>query len=341
MQEKMASRSRILNRFYRGFFAVWVPAFGFLVRHAPMWFNYGIARGVMKLFLALRPKYEAAIRENLAQVVGEPADSARVREIAARMAFHHARYWIDFFTWSERGAVEARTQIRVIENREVLEQVMRGGKGMIAMTAHLGNWELGGLLLGDQAWELAVVYVPDRFEMIEEYRSAYRRKANITEIAITDGPFSAVEAMRVLRGGGVLAVQGDRDFNGQGVPAPFFGKTAHFPPGPAVLSLLSGAPIVPLFVLREEDVDGAGTGGFRIVVGEAIEPQGNVRNPEAVDAMVRRGVAAIEKVVRAYPDQWYCFYPFWKAPPGAAPRPENTNAPDGHLPPARSNAVRT
>lgn len=314
MQEKMASRNRFLNRVYRAFFAVWVPAFGFLVRNAPMRFNYGIARGVMRLFLALRPKYEAAIRENLALVVGEPADSKRVKELASRMAFNHARYWIDFFTWSERGAAAARAQVRAIENLEVLERCARGGKGMIALTAHLGNWELGGLLLGEEAGELAVVYVPDRFEMIEEYRSAYRRKANITEIAITDGPFSAVEAMRVLRGNGVLAVQGDRDFNGQGVPAPFFGRTASFPPGPAVLSILSGAPIVPLFILREEDVNGAGTGGFRIVVGEAIEPVGSVRDPAAVASMVRRGVLAIESVVRAYPDQWYCFYPFWEAP---------------------------
>jgi KDO2-lipid IV(A) lauroyltransferase len=313
----MASRSRILNGIYRAFFAIWVPGFRFLVRRAPMGFNYAIARGVSRLFLRLRPKYEKAIRENLAQVLGEAADSPRVRDTAARMVFNHMRYWVDFFTWSERGAEEARAQIRTIENGAVLEQCAQEGKGVIALTAHLGNWELGGLLLGEHAGELAVVYVPDRFEMIEEYRSAYRRKARITEIAITDGPFSAVEAMRVLRGNGVLAVQGDRDFNGQGVPMPFFGRTANFPPGPAILSMLSGAPIVPLFILREPDVNGAGTGGFRIVVGEAIEPRGSVRDKTAVAAVVRRCVTAIEKVVSAYPDQWYCFYPFWNEPTGA------------------------
>jgi len=318
----MASRNRLLNRVYRAFFAVWVPAFGFLVRHAPMGFNYGIGRGVMRLFLALRPKYERAIRENLAHITGESMESPRVKALAARMAFNHARYWIDFFTWSERGAVEARSQLRAIENLEALERCARIGKGMIALTAHIGNWELGGLLLGEQALEIAVIYVPDRFEMIEEYRSAYRRKAGVTEIAITDGPFSAVEALRVLRSNGVLAVQGDRDFNGQGVAVPFFGRTASFPLGPAVLSMLSGAPIVPLFVLREEDREGAGSGGFRIVVGDPIEPTGSVRDPAAVAALVRRGVAAIETVVRAHPDQWYCFYRFWQSPRPAAAREE-------------------
>ena len=325
----MASSNRFLNRLYRGFFAVWVPAFGFLVRNAPTRFNYGIAHGVARLFVLLRPKYEAAIRQNLSQVLAEPEDSPHVKETAARMVFNHLRYWIDFFTWSERGAEAARAQIRGFENEPALEQILREGKGMIALTAHFGNWELGGLLLGKKVTELAVVYVPDRFEMIEEYRSAYRRKANVTEIAITDGPFSAVEAMRVLRGNGVLAVQGDRDFNGQGVPARFFGRMASFPPGPAILSILSGAPIVPLFILREEDVNGAGTGGFRIFVGEPIEPQGSVRDPAAVAAMVRRWVGAIEAIVREHPDQWYCFYPFWgqhagalqqDGPEGATPR---------------------
>lgn len=317
MQKNMASGNRLLNRVYRGFFAVWVPAFGWLVRHAPMGFNYGLARGVMKTFLALRPKYEKAIRENLAHIVGEPADSPRVKELAARMAFNHARYWIDFFTWSERGPVEAQRQVRAIVNLAALERCKQAGKGIIALTAHIGNWELGGLLLGGHGGELAVIYVPDRFQIIEEYRSAYRRKANITEIAITDGPLSAVDALRVLRANGVLAVQGDRDFNGQGVPVPFFGRMASFPPGPAVLSMLSGAPIVPVFVLREEDHhDGAGSGGFRILVGDPIEPQGNVRDPAAVAAMMRRCVGAIETVVRAHPDQWYCFYPFWEATQG-------------------------
>src|SRR5262249_55567826 len=178
----------------------WVPAFGFLVRHAPMGFNYRIARGVARLFVLLRPKYERAIRGNLAQIFGEPEDSPRVRENARRMTFNHLRYWIDFFTWSECGAEAAQKQIRAIEGLDVLEACARGKNGMIALTAHLGNWELGGLLLGGHASELAVVYVPDRFELIEEYRSAYRRKAGVTEIAITDGPFSAVEAMPSLRG---------------------------------------------------------------------------------------------------------------------------------------------
>src|SRR6185436_19740670 len=112
MQEKMASSNRLWNRLYRAFFAVWVPGFGFLVRNAPMGFNYGIARAVARLFLTLRPKYERAIRGNFAQVLDEPVDSPRVREMASRMVFNHFRYWVDFFTWSERGAAAAQAQIR-------------------------------------------------------------------------------------------------------------------------------------------------------------------------------------------------------------------------------------
>ena len=49
-------------------------------------------------------------------------------------------------------------------------------------------------------------------------------------------------------------------------------------------------------------------------MGEAIDPEGSVREPDAVAAIVRRGVAEIEKIIRAHPDQWYCFYPFWDDP---------------------------
>src|SRR5947208_1235737 len=88
------------------------------------------------------------------------------------------------------------------------------------------GWSVRHLPLGGRAGEIAVVYVPDRFEIIEAYRSAYRRRAGVTEIPVTNGPFSALGALRVLRSGGVVAVQGDRDFNDSGLALPFFGRTA-------------------------------------------------------------------------------------------------------------------
>src|SRR5712691_4315915 len=180
MQAKMASPGRLANRLYQWFFVLWVPVFGWCVRHLPLRVLYALGGLAMRTFLLLKPKYERALRGNFAQILDEPPDSPRVRGAARRMALNHGRYWIDFFYWSEREGKAAREQIMEIENLAALEQCIASRRGFVALTAHLGNWEMGGLLLGGRAGEIAVIYVPDRFEMIEAYRSRYRRAAGVT-----------------------------------------------------------------------------------------------------------------------------------------------------------------
>lgn len=344
MQAKMATRNRLLNRLYGPFFSLWVPAFRWQARHVPLRLMYPQGALIMWLFLLLRPKYARAIRANFAQILGEPEDSKRVRAMTRRMAINHARYWIDFFYWSERGPGDDLIARTSLENFSALERCLAAGKGCILLTAHFGNWEMGGLLLSSYfrrsstspsptgapghvpgagtegevrpsfTPEVGVLYVPDRFERIEAHRSEYRRAAGLTEIPITEDVFSPLPALRILRDGGVIAVQGDRDFNNTGLPIRFFGRTAWFPRGPAVLSLLSGAPIVPIFILRCPDESAPGAGGFRVVVFDPIPPTGAPRDELSALAIVSRTVEAVERMVREHPDQWYCFYPFWQDP---------------------------
>ena len=331
MQAKMAGKGRLANRIYQFLFALWVPIFGWSVRHLPLGVLYALGGVSIRTWLLLKPKYARALRSNFARITGEAPEERRVRDLARTTALNHGRYWIDFFYWSERGAMAAQGAIRGIENLESLERCIGSGRGFVALTAHIGNWEMGGLLLGGRAGEIAVVYVPDRFRIIESYRSRYRRSAGIVEVPITDDPLSALWALRVLRAGGVVAVQGDRDFNDSGIPVPFFGEAAYFPRGPAVLSLLSGSPILPVFILRGEDSTGPGSGGFRVVVSDPIEPQGDPREEAAVEALVRKIVPVIERMVRAHPEQWYCFYPFWDDPtrrPGGRPAPRSARVPE-------------
>jgi len=332
MQAKMASRSRLLNGAYRRLLQVLMPLFGLLARSLPLGLLYAIGRPIIGAFLLLRPKYERSLRSNLSQILGESEASPAVRSLARRVAQNHGRYSIDFFYWSERGGAAARAAVSGVENLAAMERCLASGRGCVFLTAHLGNWEMGGLLLGDRAREVAVVYVPDRFERVEEYRSRYRRRAGLTEIPVASDAFSALPALRILRSGGVVAVQGDRDFNDSGTAQEFFGRPAFFPRGPAMLALLSGAPILPVFILRMPDAGRAGSGGFRIVFFDPIEPRGDARDEGAVEAIVAETASAIETMVRDHPDQWYCFYPFWDDPTrSGSSRPGGAGERPGHV----------
>src|SRR5262245_48978815 len=104
----MATKSPLANRFYQGFFSLWVPIFGWGVRHLSLRTLYAIGWLSMRTFLFLRPRYARAIRQNFAQILGDEPDSPVVRTLTQRMARNHGRYWIDFFFWSERGGEAAR-----------------------------------------------------------------------------------------------------------------------------------------------------------------------------------------------------------------------------------------
>lgn len=313
MQSKMASRSAGLNRAYQALFRAWVPLFQLGARYAPRAVLYPIGDLIMASFLALNPKYARAVRSNFAGILDLPDEAPRVRGLARRMARNHGRYWIDFFHWSERGRDAALGSVGEVRNGEALEQCARRGRGTIVLTAHVGNWEMGGLLLRTQATKIAVVYVPDRFAALEDHRSAYRRKAGLEEIRMTGDPLSALAALRVLRDAGVVALQGDRDFNNSGIALPFFGRSAYFPSGPAMLSLLSGAPILPVYIVRAGR-DAPRDAEFEIIFHDPIVPEGSARSEADVARIVSRYAASVESIVREFPDQWYCFYPFWNDP---------------------------
>src|SRR5437773_1939385 len=140
MQAKTASRNRALNWTYKGLLAFLMPLFGLFARTLPLGLMYAIGRVVVFLFDLVRPKYERALRSNLAQILGETPESLRVRRLARLAAHNHVRYWVDFFYWSERGSDGARRAISGVDNVAAIESCMDEGRGCILLTAHLGNW---------------------------------------------------------------------------------------------------------------------------------------------------------------------------------------------------------
>jgi KDO2-lipid IV(A) lauroyltransferase len=171
------------------------------------------------------------------------------------------------------------------------------------------------VLLKPLGVDLSVVYVRDQFEDVEASRALLRRATGVGEIPIRpQETLSSLPVLRALRENRLVALQGDRDFNDKGVPVEFFGEPVPFPTGPFHLALLTGAPLLPSFIVYT-------TGQrFTIEVGEPIrlEPTGDRQ------ADVARGleqwVRVLEAAVRRWPTQWYTFFDYWpaSAPPGSA-----------------------
>jgi lauroyl/myristoyl acyltransferase len=308
VQFKMAGSPRALQLFYRLYFGFWIPALVWAADWWPLWLMYWMARWLVIVpFALLRPKYMRAVRGNYARILGLPPTHPQVRRTSWRMMFEHAYHWIDFFRWSQRPADALQANVAQVEGWERFEAVRRSRRGTLLLTAHMGNPEVGAVAMGKHFEPVHVLYWRDRFATAEKFRTRMRLKGNVYGIPVDATPLSVVPALRVLREGGLLAAHGDRDFNDQGWPVPFFGAPAKFPPGPFLLAARSEAVVIPMFFLVERDRR------FHVILEEPIEFSGEENVEACVHAGLERWVRILEHRIRANPEQWFCFYPFWGA----------------------------
>ena len=187
------------------------------------------------------------------------------------------------------------------------------GKGVILLSAHVGGFSLAGELLRDVP--LNIVVYDNEAESIRRFFSRHRTHRAPNVIVVGKGPEASLEILHALRRGEIVAMLADRTLEGGGsLRVPFLGTPADFPTGPFLIAVLSGAPVVLAFSLKE----GAAHQHF---VARAPRTFGPVRREErerAIEAGVRWFARELEDVARRHPEQWYNFFAFW--PDDASPR---------------------
>ncbi|HJW32573.1 MAG TPA: lysophospholipid acyltransferase family protein [Holophagaceae bacterium] len=310
MQDRMQGDSRVLGLVYKAVFGTLFPLFEFAARSfTRRERGLEICDQVMEAFVALRPKYLEAVKGNMAQVTGLGHDHPEVERLARQMVKQHTYAWLDFVWFGQRPPEAAMDNVASLEGMERLDAALAEGKGVILLTAHAGNYELGGLLLRSRELSVHAVYKPDRFEAVESLRTRMREAAGVVGIPVTEGGFSTLPLVKVLREGKLVGMQGDRDFSLNGLPIPFCGREAYFPRGPWELAAMTGAPILSTFFYLDAEHR------FHARFGEPIRISG-VRGErmQSIEAGMRAYAADLEALVRQDPSQWYCFYPFWDDP---------------------------
>jgi len=183
-----------------------------------------------------------------------------------------------------------------------LESAYGEGKGVVAVSAHLGNFELMGTFLALKGFTVTVVAAPLFDARLDALLLKNRVRGGL-HVVSRDRAASAV--LRALRKGHVVGLLVDQDTRGAGISVPFFGRPARTPTGPAVLADRAGAPIVPMAIHRLADDT------HLVTVRQAIRPAG--RAPEDVESTTRAYTAELERFIRKAPDQWVWMHDRWKA----------------------------
>lgn len=184
------------------------------------------------------------------------------------------------------------------------------GRGAIIVSPHLGNWEL--LVFAWSALREPISYLARPLDnpKIEELTVSLRTRFGNRPINKTN---AVPTAIRILREGGTLGILADVNAHPrEGVFVPFFGVPACTSSGVAMLAIRTNAIIIPLCGVWDEE-----TQRYVAVHGEIIEPSKTGDRQKDVYETTARFTAEVEKLIRAYPNQWMWIHKRWKSrPPG-------------------------
>lgn len=215
------------------------------------------------------------------------------------------------------------------DGEENLRQAARAGKGVLLLTAHVGNWEVAGQLLSRLDVPVNVTGFDLEAPEIRALLNRAQAKQKFKLIPIQGNATDAIPLVAALRRGEVVAMLGDRAYGSPAARVPFLGSDASFPVGAYVLASIAGSPTVQVFSLREP-------GGHYHFFGFPALPPHRPAHHER-DAHLKSCAAQfavnLETIVRRDPFQWYNFYPFWDAQPTAQLAPKNDSPEPALVPP--------
>jgi KDO2-lipid IV(A) lauroyltransferase len=198
------------------------------------------------------------------------------------------------------GCIE---EVVSLDGEEHLIDALNRGRGVIFLSAHIGNWEYGAALLAHRGFQVNVIGAEQRDRRITEAIAQLRRSAGVKPIG---KGWDLKGALSCLRAAEILAVLLDQDARESGVVSPFLGIPASTPTGPIKLAKKFGCPVVPAHVVRNGD-------GVRLSL--TIEPALKGREGADFGADVQYAVDKCNEVISSWirknPDQWLWMYPRW------------------------------
>ena len=248
------------------------------------------------------------LRANLARVLPD-ATSGELDDATQEGVRRYLRYWSEVFRLPAYTPRRLREEFLLEEGMDRLDAAVERG-GAIMVAPHSGNWDLAGAWACDRYGGL--VTVAERLEPAGVYDRfvAYRESLGM-EVLPHGDPETMRTLLRRLKSGSLVCLVADRDLAGSGVHVDFFGETASMPAGPALMSLLTGAPIMPVSLWYDGPV-------MRGRVDPPIEaglasPVGPARGDRSqqVSALTQAMADAFARNIGEHPVDWHMMQRLW------------------------------
>jgi len=272
-------------------------------RYLPLPLAVPLAHGFTWLVGRALRETTAAVMDNL-RVVFPHETNAQLRRRAYRTFHSYTDDYVDFMrslSWSREKVLDRFAY----QHGERLTGALALGRGAILVTGHFGNWEAGSVMMRALDLPLTVVAMAEANPTVNRLRHKVRASLNVDTLEVRQSLDTPLQIRRLLGEGRIVAMLMDRYVDRDRVPVTMFGRQVSFLGTPVLLAYLTGAPLVPIFLVR------VGRGRFRAMPHEPIMVTRDQPRHEAVQAAAQQVATALEGHILARPECWYQFYRYW------------------------------
>ncbi len=203
-----------------------------------------------------------------------------------------------------------------IKGKDNLDRALAGGKGVIIVTAHYGNFPLMSLRLAAEGYSVNIVARPMRDKYAEGHFHKLRSNAKVKTISAYPRRACVSGIIKALADNQIVIIQMDQNFGTGGVWVDFFGKLAATPTGPIVLSLRSKAAIITSCIYQSK--------GRKHLI--EIFPEGKLTFAKTKEETILVNAAKLTKIIESWikmrPNHWSWIHRRWKSQPGEKTKKE-------------------
>lgn len=260
-----------------------------------------------KFIYIVLERYRRLTKEHLRMAFGSKKSEKEISKIARSVFINIGVSVAEILSLPKtKDRLDSIVEISGIER---MDRALAAGNGVIAISAHFGNWELISGIFAHKGYPSNIIARPIYYEKFNEWVTFMRNNIGVNIIYRTDSP---KKILRLLQKNEIIGITPDQDMDSvDGIFVDFFGRKTYTPSAPVKIAMAANCPIVPVFIMRK---------GLKhtVYVEEPISiERGNDKN-----ALVRKYTQIwsdiIEARIREHPDHWVWMHKRWKTKPPVA-----------------------
>lgn len=244
--------------------------------------------------------------KNLALVFGEEKSPHELEGIVAGLFENFFRSGLECVAYGSLSAEKKRQYVQIL-GKEKLDDALSSGRGVIVLTAHLGNFLIIMTRLALEGYNVDLLVKKMKDKRVEERLNNLRKDFGFNSIYVNPKIQSVKASLRALKNNHVLVILGDQRQRRAGVDVKFFNMPAKAAAGPISFALSTGAPILPMFMVRNPD-------GIThtLHIDDPIELTITGSKKKDIAINVQKYTDVIQSYVEKHPAQWIWDHKRWK-----------------------------